>query len=100
MLLWEKLKEIRNTVYVQTGHPEGASFVRVQRSELRRKNNTWRAKAKRRERRGQKEARGVRDELEREREGISKSSLRKWWDRSREERFGIKAELRLTSGEW
>lgn len=34
------------------------------------------AKAKRRERRGQKEARGVRDEMEREREGISKSSLR------------------------
>ena len=42
----------------------------------------------------------MRDELEREREGISKSSLRKWWDRSREERFGIKEELRLTSGEW
>ena len=36
----------------------------------------------------------------REREGFSKSSLRKWWDRSREERFRIKEELRLTSGEW
>ena len=67
---------------------------------MRRKNNTWEAKAKRNERRGQKEAGGVRDELEREREGISKSSLRKWRDRSREERFGIKEELRLTCGEW
>lgn len=47
-----------------------------------------------------KEAGGVRDELERDRERISKSSLRRWWDRSREESFGIKEELRLTSGEW
>jgi len=45
---------------------------------MRRKNNTWEAKAKRKERRGQKEAGGMRDELEREREGISESSLRKW----------------------
>ena len=43
---------------------------------MRRKNNTWEAKAKRKERRGQKETGGVRDELEREREGFSKSSLR------------------------
>lgn len=28
VLLWEKLKEIRNTVYAQTGHPEGACSVR------------------------------------------------------------------------
>lgn len=35
---------------------------------MRRKSNTWEAKAKRKKRRGQKEAGGMRDELERKRE--------------------------------
>ena len=70
VLLWEKLKEIKNSCKFRLDRDLfGYSFRNSSWSKFLPKKkkilkNTREAKAKRKERRGQKEAGGVRDELE------------------------------------